>query len=182
ASDSPTIAAKFIDILFEAGIPKEAVNFITGSGGAVGDTLVTHPKTRYVGFTGSKEVGLRISELAAKPSPGQIWIKRTVLEMGGKDAIVVDEEADIDSAVEGTVAAALGYRRKAHGGRRLFHRANDYCGCASESPAGAGGSLRPSARGDQGEELRRGTGNCQQYGIWFDRRGLYEESREDPES
>lgn len=110
ASDSPTIAAQFVDILYEAGVPKEAVNFITGSGGAVGDTLVTHPKTRYVGFTGSKEVGLRISELAAKASPGQIWIKRTVLEMGGKDAIVVDEEADIDSAVEGTVAAAFGYQ------------------------------------------------------------------------
>ena len=71
---------------------------------------MTHPKTRYVGFTGSKEVGLRISELAAKPSPGQIWIKRTVLEMGGKDAIVVDEEADIDAAVEGTAQAAFGYQ------------------------------------------------------------------------
>jgi len=110
ASDSPTIAAKFIDILFEAGVPKQAVNFITGPGGAVGDTLVTHPKTRYVGFTGSKEVGLRISELAAKPTAGQIWIKRTVLEMGGKDAIVVDEEADIDAAVEGTAQAAFGYQ------------------------------------------------------------------------
>jgi 1-pyrroline-5-carboxylate dehydrogenase len=110
ASDSPTIAAKFIDILYEAGIPKEAVNFITGPGGAVGDTLVQHPKTRYIGFTGSKEVGLRISELAGKATPGQIWIKRTVLEMGGKDAIVVDEEADIDAAVEGTAQAAFGYQ------------------------------------------------------------------------
>ena len=110
ASDSPTIAAKFVDILFEAGVPKEAVQFVTGSGGAVGDTIVQHPKTRYIGFTGSKEVGLRIAELAAKPSPGQIWIKRTVLEMGGKDGIVVDEEADIDSAVEGTVQAAFGYQ------------------------------------------------------------------------
>jgi len=110
ASDSPTIAAKFIDILYEAGIPKEAVNFITGPGGAVGDTLVQHPKTRYIGFTGSKEVGLHISELAGKASPGQIWIKRTVLEMGGKDAIVVDEEADIDAAVEGTAQAAFGYQ------------------------------------------------------------------------
>jgi 1-pyrroline-5-carboxylate dehydrogenase len=110
ASDSPTIAAKFIDILFEAGVPKEAVQFVTGSGSAVGDTIVQHPKTRYIGFTGSKEVGLRIAELAAKPSKGQIWIKRTVLEMGGKDGIVVDEEADIDSAVEGTVAAAFGYQ------------------------------------------------------------------------
>jgi 1-pyrroline-5-carboxylate dehydrogenase len=110
ASDSPTIAAKFVDILFEAGIPKEALQFVTGSGAAVGDTIVQHPKTRYVGFTGSKEVGLRISELAAKPSPGQIWIKRTVLEMGGKDGIVVDEEADIEAAVEGTVQAAFGYQ------------------------------------------------------------------------
>jgi 1-pyrroline-5-carboxylate dehydrogenase len=110
ASDSPTIAAKFVDILFEAGIPKEAVQFVTGSGAAVGDTIVQHPKTRYIGFTGSKEVGLRISELASKPSQGQIWIKRTVLEMGGKDGIVVDEEADIDSAVDGTVAAAFGYQ------------------------------------------------------------------------
>ncbi len=110
ASDSPTIAAKFIDILYEAGIPKEAVNFLTGSGGAVGDTLVQHPQTRYIGFTGSKEVGLRISELAGKAVPGQMWIKRTVLEMGGKDAIVVDEEADIDAAVEGTAQAAFGYQ------------------------------------------------------------------------
>src|SRR5207245_4300600 len=110
AADSPTIAAKFIDILFEAGVPKEAVNFITGPGSVIGDVMVQHPKTRYIGFTGSKEVGLRISELAAKPSPGQIWIKRTVLEMGGKDAIVVDEEADIDAAVEGTAQAAFGYQ------------------------------------------------------------------------
>src|ERR1700747_5828 len=94
ASDSPAIAAKFVDILFEAGIPKEALQFVTGSGGGGGDTIVQHPKTRYIGFTGSKEVGLRIAELAAKPSPGQIWIKRTVLEMGGKDALVVDDEGE----------------------------------------------------------------------------------------
>ncbi len=110
ASDSPAIAAKFVDILYEAGIPKEALNFITGPGGAVGDTLVQHPKTRYIGFTGSKEVGLHISELAGKAMPGQIWIKRTVLEMGGKDSIVVDEEADIDAAVEGTAQSAFGYQ------------------------------------------------------------------------
>jgi 1-pyrroline-5-carboxylate dehydrogenase len=110
ASDSPTIAAKFVDILFEAGVPKEAVQFITGPGGPIGDTLVQHSKTRYIGFTGSKEVGLRIAEFASKPAKGQLWIKRTVLEMGGKDGIVVDEEADIDSAVDGTVAAAFGYQ------------------------------------------------------------------------
>jgi 1-pyrroline-5-carboxylate dehydrogenase len=110
AADSPTIAAKFVDILFEAGVPKEALQFVTGSGGVIGDTIVQHPKTRYVGFTGSKEVGLRISELAGKASPGQIWIKRTVLEMGGKDGMIVDEEADIDAAVEGTAQAAFGYQ------------------------------------------------------------------------
>jgi 1-pyrroline-5-carboxylate dehydrogenase len=110
AADSPTIAAKFVDILFEAGIPKEAVNFITGPGSVIGDVLVQHPKTRFIGFTGSKEVGLRISELAGKTVPGQMWIKRTVLEMGGKDGIVVDEEADIDAAVEGTAQAAFGYQ------------------------------------------------------------------------
>jgi len=110
AGDSPAIAAKFVEILFEAGIPREAVNFLTGAGAVIGDAIVQHPKTRYIGFTGSKEVGLRISELAGKATPGQIWIKRTVLEMGGKDAIVVDEEADIESAVEGTVQAAFGYQ------------------------------------------------------------------------
>src|SRR5258708_23488541 len=92
ASDSPTIAAKFIDILYEAGVPKEAVNFLTGPGGAVGDTLVQHPKTRYIGFTGSKEVGLRISELAGKGMPGGIWVKRTVLGSGGEDALLVGRE------------------------------------------------------------------------------------------
>src|SRR5437879_7429173 len=110
AADSPTIAAKFIDILFDAGVPKEAVNFITGPGSVIGDVMVQHPKTRYIGFTGSKEVGLRISELAAKAAPGQIWIKRTVLEMGGKDAIVVDDEADLDAAAEGGVQSAFGYQ------------------------------------------------------------------------
>jgi 1-pyrroline-5-carboxylate dehydrogenase len=110
AGDSPAIAAKFVDILFEAGVPKEAVNFITGPGSEVGDVLVQHPKTRYIGFTGSKEVGLRISELAGKAVPGQIWIKRTVLEMGGKDSIIVDEEADVDAAVEGVAQSAFGYQ------------------------------------------------------------------------
>src|SRR5436189_5341221 len=100
AADSPTIAAKFIDILFEAGIPKEAVDFITGPGGAVGDTLVTHPKTRYIGFTGSKEVGLRMSELAGETEPGHMWIKRTVEEMGGEDGFGVEEEANTDAVVE----------------------------------------------------------------------------------
>jgi 1-pyrroline-5-carboxylate dehydrogenase len=105
-----TVAAKFVEIAYEAGIPKEALNFITGPGATVGDALVQHPKTRYIAFTGSKEVGLRISELAGKTVPGQMWIKRTVLEMGGKDSIIVDDEADVDSAVEGVVQSAFGYQ------------------------------------------------------------------------
>src|SRR2546427_214342 len=88
ASDSPAIAAKFVDILYEAGIPKEALNFITGPGGAVGDTLVQHPKTRYIGFTGSKEVGLHISELAMKTILDYIEVgkKEGKLLTGGKRA------------------------------------------------------------------------------------------------
>ncbi len=83
---------------------------MTGAGATVGDALVQHPKTRYIAFTGSKEVGLRISELAGKAVPGQMWIKRTVLEMGGKDSIIVDEEADVEAAVEGVVQSAFGYQ------------------------------------------------------------------------
>jgi 1-pyrroline-5-carboxylate dehydrogenase len=110
SEESPTIAAKVVDILYEAGVPKEALNFLTGYGEVVGDALVRHPKTRYIAFTGSKEVGLLISENAGKKAPGQIWIKRAVLEMGGKDATIVDEEADVDAAVEGVALAAFGYQ------------------------------------------------------------------------
>lgn len=110
SSDSPTIAAVFVDILYEAGIPRDVVSFVSGPGGTVGEALVTHPKTRYIAFTGSKEAGLRIGEQAAKAQPGQIWIKRTVLEMGGKDAIIVDDEADIAAAVEGVAQSAFGYQ------------------------------------------------------------------------
>ena len=110
ASDTPTVAARVVEILYEAGIPKDALNFVTGPGSLIGDTLVQHPKTRFVAFTGSKEVGLRISGLAGKTSPGQMWIKRAILEMGGKDAIIVDEEADLESAVEGVTVSAFGYQ------------------------------------------------------------------------
>jgi 1-pyrroline-5-carboxylate dehydrogenase len=110
SSDSPTVAAKFLEILDEAGVPKDVVSFCSGPGGSVGETLVKHPKTRYIAFTGSKDAGLRIAELAAEVPPGQIWIKRTVLEMGGKDSIIVDEEADMDAAVEGVTLSAFGYQ------------------------------------------------------------------------
>ncbi|MBZ5597695.1 MAG: L-glutamate gamma-semialdehyde dehydrogenase [Acidobacteriia bacterium] len=110
SSDSPTIAAKFFELLEEAGMPEGVVNFCPGAGASFGDSVVAHPKTRYIAFTGSREVGLRINKVAAEKPEGQIWIKRTVLEMGGKDAIIVDADADIDSAVEGVASAAFGFQ------------------------------------------------------------------------
>ena len=109
SSDSPAIAAKFIEIVEEAGVPKGVVNFITGSA-ATGEAMVASPKTRFISFTGSKGVGLHINEEAAKARPGQIWIKRVVAEMGGKDAIVVADDADVESAAQGIVAAAFGFQ------------------------------------------------------------------------
>jgi len=109
SSDSPTIAAKFIEVLEEAGMPGGVVNFCPGSGATFGNAIVEHPKTRFVAFTGSKAVGLDIHERAAKAKPGQIWIKRTILEMGGKDSIVVCADADLDAAVEGVAASAFGF-------------------------------------------------------------------------
>ncbi|HEX7895005.1 MAG TPA: L-glutamate gamma-semialdehyde dehydrogenase [Terriglobales bacterium] len=110
SSDSPTIAAKFVEILEEAGMPEGVVNFCPGAGGSFGDAVVAHPKTRFIAFTGSREVGLRINKVAADRAPGQVWIKRTILEMGGKDAIVVDADADLDSAVEGVAVSAFGFQ------------------------------------------------------------------------
>jgi 1-pyrroline-5-carboxylate dehydrogenase len=110
SSDSPVTAYKFAEILEEVGLPDGVLNYCPGSGGEVGDFLVEHPKTRLIAFTGSKEVGLRINELAAKISPGQVWIKRVIAEMGGKDAIVVAEDADLEAAANGIVISAFGYQ------------------------------------------------------------------------
>src|SRR5512140_3167084 len=110
SSETPTVAAKFVELLHKAGFPPRSLALCTGSGAVIGDLLVEHPKTRFVSFTGSREVGLRINELAAKPRKGQVWIKRVVAEMGGKDAIIVDREADLDSAVAGVVQSAFGYQ------------------------------------------------------------------------
>jgi 1-pyrroline-5-carboxylate dehydrogenase len=110
SSETPTVAAKFAEVLLEAGFPLRSFALATGSGATVGDVLVEHPLTRFVAFTGSRDVGLRINELAAKPRKGQIWIKRVVAEMGGKDAIIVDREADLESAATGVVQSAYGYQ------------------------------------------------------------------------
>ncbi len=108
--DAPTIAYKFMEVLEEVGLPKGVVNFVAGSGTAVGERLVQSPKIRFISFTGSKAVGLHIYEEAAKARPGQHWMKRVVAEMGGKDAIIVDSEADLESAATGIVQAAFGFQ------------------------------------------------------------------------
>ncbi len=110
ASDAPAIATRFVELMEEVGLPGGVLNLITGPGGRIGDYLVSHPKTRMIAFTGSREIGLRIVELAAKTSPGQIWIKRVIAEMGGKDAIIVDSEAELEDAAAGVIASAFGYQ------------------------------------------------------------------------
>src|SRR5689334_23024927 len=109
SSDSPAIAAKFVEALEEGGLPEGVVNFCPGAGASFGNAVVAHPKTRFIAFTGSREVGLDINKRAAEQASGQIWIKRTILEMGGKDAIIVDADANLDAAVDGVAAAAFGF-------------------------------------------------------------------------
>ncbi len=110
ASVTPVIAARFVEMLEEAGMPPGVVNFLPGPGSSVGDFLVGHPKTRFIAFTGSKETGLHINELAAKTAPGQVWIKRVVAEMGGKDSILVDSDTNLEEAAQAIVTSAFGYQ------------------------------------------------------------------------
>ncbi|GHO65794.1 1-pyrroline-5-carboxylate dehydrogenase [Ktedonobacter sp. SOSP1-52] len=121
ASTSPAIAYQFMRLLEEVGLPAGVVNFLTGSGSVVGDTLVDNPSVRYISFTGSRDVGLRIYERASKTPKGQRWLKRTILEMGGKDGIVVDETADLDAAATAIVASAFGFQgQKCSAGSRAI--------------------------------------------------------------
>jgi len=110
SSDAPWIAYRFFALLEEAGMPPGVVNFVTGGGTEVGERLVQHPRVRFISFTGSKEVGLHINYEAAKPRDGQLWIKRVVAEMGGKDAIIVAEDADLEEAATGVVQSAFGFQ------------------------------------------------------------------------
>lgn len=109
ASTTPIVSYKFVEVLEEAGMPAGVVNFIPGSGAEIGDFLVEHPRTRLISFTGSRDVGLGIVEKSSKLADGQIWIKRTILEMGGKDTIVVDKEADLELAAQSIVKSAFGF-------------------------------------------------------------------------
>jgi 1-pyrroline-5-carboxylate dehydrogenase len=110
AEDTVVIAAKLFEILEEAGLPAGVANFLPGKGSEIGAYLVEHPRTRFVNFTGSLEVGLRIHESAARLSPGQVWLKRVFLELGGKDGLIVDETADIAAAAQATVTSAFGFQ------------------------------------------------------------------------
>lgn len=121
SSTSPTSVYKIAEIFMQVGLPAGVMNLVTGAGQTVGNALVDHPRTRFVAFTGSMEVGIQIYERAARVQPGQIWLKRTVLEMGGKNAVIVDREADLDDAVEGVVASAFGFQgQKCSAGSRAI--------------------------------------------------------------
>ncbi len=110
SSDSPLIGYKFMEVMQEAKLPAGVINFVAGPGGSVGDTLVKHPKIRFIAFTGSKEVGIHINVEAAKVQPGQIWLKRVVAEMGGKDSIIIDSETNLEEAAAGVTVAAFGFQ------------------------------------------------------------------------
>lgn len=118
AMPTPIVAHKFVELMEEVGLPAGVINFFPGEGVEVGEYLTKHPKIRFISFTGSKEVGLRINRVASETREGQIWIKRVVAEMGGKDGIVVDETADLDAAAQAIVSSAFGFQgQKCSAGR-----------------------------------------------------------------
>ncbi|WP_088102743.1 L-glutamate gamma-semialdehyde dehydrogenase [Halalkalibacter urbisdiaboli] len=125
ASTTPIVAYKFVEVLEEAGLPKGVVNYIPGSGAEVGDYLVDHPKTSLITFTGSRDVGVRLYERAAKVHLGQEHLKRVIVEMGGKDTVVVDCEADLDLAAQSIVTSAFGFsgQKCSAGSRAVVHEA-----------------------------------------------------------
>lgn len=124
SNNTPVVATKFLEVMEEAGLPKGVLNFVPGSGAEIGDYLVDHPKTRFVSFTGSREVGCRIYERAAKVHPGQIWLKRVIAEMGGKDTMVIDKDADLDFASASIVYSAFGFsgQKCSAGSRAVIHQ------------------------------------------------------------
>ncbi len=124
SNQTPIVAAKFVEVMEEAGLPAGVINFVPGGGSEIGDYLVDHPKTRFVSFTGSREVGCRIYERAAKVQPGQIWLKRVIAEMGGKDTVLVDRDADLDLAASSIVYSAFGFsgQKCSAGSRAVIHQ------------------------------------------------------------
>lgn len=124
ASATPVIAAKFVEVLEQAGLPKGVVNYMPGSGAEVGDYLVDHPKTSLITFTGSRDVGTRLFERAAVVQPGQKHLKKVIVELGGKDTVVVDKEADLEKAAESIVVSAFGFsgQKCSAGSRAVIHQ------------------------------------------------------------
>jgi 1-pyrroline-5-carboxylate dehydrogenase len=121
ASQSMLCGYKVAEALWDAGLPPGVLNFVTGPGEVLGARMVEHPKTRFIGFTGSKEVGIEIFNKAAVVQPGQLWLKRAILEMGGKDAVLVDETADLEAAAQGIVSGAFGFQgQKCSAGSRAI--------------------------------------------------------------
>ena len=109
AEQTPAIAARLVDALEAGGLPKGVLAFLPGIGEEVGAHLVTHRDVAFVAFTGSRDVGLRINAAAAQPVPGQHHVKRVIAELGGKNALVIDSDADLDQAVPAIAASAFGY-------------------------------------------------------------------------
>ncbi|MEB3210634.1 MAG: L-glutamate gamma-semialdehyde dehydrogenase, partial [Leptolyngbyaceae bacterium] len=109
AETTSVIASKIADVLVDAGVPEGVFQYVPGRGSTVGSHLVKHPDTHMIVFTGSQEVGCQIYTEASVLQPGQKHMKRVIAEMGGKNAIIVDESADLDQAVQGVVYSAFGY-------------------------------------------------------------------------
>ena len=109
AQQSSYIAYELAKIILESGVPKNAFAFLPGRGGIIGREIVSSPYTDIICFTGSKEVGLEISKVAGNVQPNQWGIKKVICEMGGKNAIIVDEDADLDEAIKGILYSAFGY-------------------------------------------------------------------------
>jgi RHH-type proline utilization regulon transcriptional repressor/proline dehydrogenase/delta 1-pyrroline-5-carboxylate dehydrogenase len=109
AEQSPVIAWQLFQVLQEAGLPPDVLSFLPGIGEEVGQALVDDPRVDLIAFTGSRKVGLEINRRAAEPKPGQDHVKRVIAEMGGKNAIIIDDDADLDEAVLGVIYSAFGY-------------------------------------------------------------------------
>lgn len=110
AEQTPFTGYKVAELFWKVGLPDGVLNFVTGPGEVVGERMVQHPKTRFIAFTGSREVGCGIYEKASRVHPGQKWLKRSILEMGGKNTVIVDETANLGAAAEGIVAGAFGFQ------------------------------------------------------------------------
>ncbi|MBI2927590.1 MAG: bifunctional proline dehydrogenase/L-glutamate gamma-semialdehyde dehydrogenase [Verrucomicrobia bacterium] len=127
SDQTPVIAARFMELLIEAGLPPGVVNLLTGPGSQVGTHLVEHPRVDFIAFTGSKEVGLRIWEAAGRTLPAQVNLKKAICELGGKNALIVDSDADLDEAVTGALISAFGYQgQKCSALARLIVLADNY--------------------------------------------------------